>query len=151
LSTGSATSSAGTVPVNVAPPAASPEVAGLESIVSAMHLEQSDESIRLTSSGLLSRLIGVFTLVLGLAGVLVAVAAADGFVWARLRATTNYRGAVSSKPRYAACGITRFPSLAAFERRPAGLAACCKLTERAGVRNPSQKLPTFRLFYRLSI
>jgi hypothetical protein len=46
-----------------------------------MHLEQSDKSIWLTSSGLLSRLVGVFTVFLGLAGVLVAVAAADGFVW----------------------------------------------------------------------
>jgi len=28
-----------------------------------------------------------------------------------------------------------------FERPPASLGACCKLPERAGVRNPSHQLP----------
>ena len=33
----------------------------------------------------------------------------------------------------------RFRSLAAFERRPTGRRACCTLSERAGIRNPSQQ------------
>jgi hypothetical protein len=32
--------------------------------------------------------------------------------------------------------IPRFPSLAAFERRPSGLGACGKLSERAGIPKP---------------
>src|SRR5262245_43990401 len=42
--------------------------------------------------------------------------------------------------RYAACGIARFRSLAAFERRPTGRRACCELNERPGIGNPSQML-----------
>jgi hypothetical protein len=36
--------------------------------------------------------------------------------------------------------LPRFPSLAAFEPRPTRRRACCELSERAGVRNPSSRL-----------
>jgi hypothetical protein len=37
--------------------------------------------------------------------------------------------------------LPRFPSLAAFERRPGDLGARGELSDGAGIRNPSQKLP----------
>jgi len=39
--------------------------------------------------------------------------------------------------------LPRFPSLAAFVRRPGSHRACCQLSDGAGIRNPSQYL-TFR-------
>src|SRR5262249_36324967 len=37
--------------------------------------------------------------------------------------------------------LPRFPSLAAFVRRPGSHRACCQLSDGAGIRNPSDKRP----------
>jgi hypothetical protein len=38
-----------------------------------------------------------------------------------------------------AANLPRFPSLAAFVRRPGSHRACCQLSDGAGIRNPSHK------------